>query len=290
MMEKRQFDIRSEIGQLIVDYSIEKFKIPVRIHGSIAIAMQCPKYLFLWEKLDRKFPLYTDGKMNLDLDLIILNSHETKFKEAMRNLNFTTTNDSIIYDLEQNRLLFYPPNSLFSAEIFNTHLPIEVYFQKLELHHDIKLTAGLLSIDQYTLSITDLFLTRLQYDLQPENDSFTQAQINQFIDMAVILAEYQVSRKAERNAICATRIAKTLSQCSNVEFEITAYRNFREFKKFVAQKFSFDNELKNSILSKVDIIETQISKFPKTPVFTFKERLYARRKKLGRELYSKNQF
>ncbi|HET6991659.1 MAG TPA: hypothetical protein VFJ43_10065, partial [Bacteroidia bacterium] len=251
------------MAKQIIDFAKSKYNIPVRMLGSMSIALKCPNQIFLWEKLGRRFPIKESTQREIiDLDLLIFSSDERKFKALMKELQFRTNEASIVYGTQRNRLLYYALD--FENEEKEEYFPVEVYFERLEMHHNVNLQREYFELDPYCISLTDLFLTKLQYDLQSELEEFRQDQINQFIDMIVILSSFDVPHKTENDSISSKRISKTLSQCSNVKFEITAKRNLREFRNYINQYVIFDDALKAELLDKIKVIEESINSFPKT--------------------------
>ncbi|MFT3911930.1 MAG: hypothetical protein QM737_21070 [Ferruginibacter sp.] len=286
-MPGNDFTNRIEVAKHIIESAKSKYNIPVRMLGSMSIALKCSGQIFLWEKLGRRFPVKESTKREIiDLDLLIFSRDERKFKALMKELEYSTNEASIVYETQRNRLLYYALD--FENEGVEEYFPVEVYFEKLEMHHNVKLQREYFELDLYCISLTDLFLTKLQYDLQSESGNFRQDQINQFIDMIVILSSFDVSHKTEKDSLSSKRISKTLSQCSNVKFEITAKRNLKEFRNYVNQYVNFDDSLKTELLDKIKTIEESIKSFPKTPLFTLKEKVYSKRRKLGNEVYNQN--
>lgn len=286
-MTSTDFTNRIEVAKHIIESAKYKYEIPVRMLGSMSIALKCSKQIFLWEKLGRKFPIKESTQTEIiDLDLLIFSSDERKFKQLMKELGFSTNVASIEYETQRNRLLYYALD--YETEETEEYFPIEVYFEKLEMHHNVNLQREYFELDPYCISLTDLFLTKLQYDLHSDLGKFRQDQKNQFIDMILILSTFHVSHKSETDSVSSKRISKTLSQCSNVKFEITAKRNLKEFRNYINQYITFDDKLKDELLNKIEIIEESINSFPKTSLFTLKEKVYSQRKRLGNEVYNQS--
>lgn len=145
--------------------------IPLRLIGSIAVRDRCPQHAHLMSTLGRREPR--------DVDLVTYSKHEKPVEALFTDRGYEldpTVRLSREWGIK--RLIFANPS---------TGIKVDVFLDQLVMAHTIDFK-GRLELDAPTVTLADLFLSKLQIHEITEND---------LIDMAVLLAEHQPAEGGE---------------------------------------------------------------------------------------------
>lgn len=131
-------DIRDEARR--VASALTQSSVPVRLIGGSAIWLRCPSADH--ELLRRNYA---------DLDLLGLSSHSSEIKQFLTGLGYEV--DKYFNSLHgRSRLLFYDPHN---------ERQVDVLFNEMLMCHKLDFRSRI-SVDQRTLPLADLLLTKLQ--------------------------------------------------------------------------------------------------------------------------------
>lgn len=138
----------------LLDTILRKCKqnnVEIRVLGGLAVFLKCPQHQELISKCREPFS---------DIDLITKKVDIEKVETFFENLDFEQNKNFKILFGYQRRIFYSPQN-----------ITIEVYLDDLDLCQEIKVSERLL-LDYPTISITDLFLSKIQRIDLAEKDIF----------------------------------------------------------------------------------------------------------------------
>ena len=209
---------------------------PVRLFGSAAVAVRCPRHAYLWDAIER-----VDIA---DIDIVTPSTYRQTIRRVLTKNDLVEDYGSILYDALFQRLLFSWPGSPYTVEVF---------FDPLDLHHTIELGARL-TMDPLTITLADLVVTKLQFE-------DLQSRPAQLIDLCIVLAEHQVGTLTT-SAISANRIGSLTAQDWGL---------WRTVKKGLADVRAFakaniqDDTAKLNVLENVARLQNVITSTSHTP-------------------------
>jgi hypothetical protein len=153
----------------------------------------------------------------------------------------------------RTRLIFDDPSN-------NTHL--EVFFDELKMCHTVKF-AGRLELDRPTITLADLFLSKMQIAQLTEKD---------IKDVFVMFREHDVDN-SDKECINEEYIAKELGVDWGFWFTVTT--NLGKVRDSVGQYQTLPEEDKRDVLKKLDTLKQRIDAEPKKMKWTMRARIGA---------------
>ena len=187
--------VQKAARELIDTFEKRHPTVPIRIFGSIAVAMSCPDFSELAGMLGRK------GLG--DIDLVTLPRCRGEIREAMADVGFSETADSPLFEFQSRRMRFV-------SERYRTNL--EVFLDPLVFTHTIhvkqQITGGIGLLPLSYLALLKLIynkddqageasreytsrLTGEYVELRLDRKSY-----DQFVDLIVLFAHHSLSPKA----------------------------------------------------------------------------------------------
>jgi hypothetical protein len=148
----------------------EKRGLQLRILGSIAYRLQCPKNLHLFDDMARVLT---------DVDLAGLKSQNQEVREFFLSRSYQP-DDGVYVASEGSRHIYLHPE---------TNLNVDVFADELYFCHRIPFE-GRLDIDSPTISTTDLLLEKMQ---------IVEINLKDFKDTLVLLLEHPLGSPADGN-------------------------------------------------------------------------------------------
>ncbi len=204
-----------------------------RLMGSCAVAHRCPGHLDVWANSSR-----TDIP---DVDLVLRRGEKRCARAALKLLGYQQNRQMIIDGARFDRLFFWPPG--------DSSFIVEVIPSPLELHHTIPVAPWDVS-ESTTLPLTELFLTKMQYDFLLPDD---------ILDVIVLLLESRWPT-APGESISVDRVAHATGRDWALSY--TLRRNLAELLKTLR---SFPNfEGRESLLRDIRDLQAAISDAPKS--------------------------
>jgi len=189
----------------IIDHA-QKDNVLLRLMGGFAIRMHCPKYDYLYDKLQRK-PAY-------DLDLATYTKFRPQIKTIFVDLGYSPmASMALMFATGRNR-------QVYTDEAHNRS--VDVFFDRLEMCHTIEFK-NRLELDNPTISVSDLLLQKLQICKINEKD---------IKDMIILLREHEIG-EAEKEAVNSRYIAKLLA--TDWGFWYTVTLNLNKVKDFLGE-------------------------------------------------------
>lgn len=233
MTNSNELISRINLGKTIIHNFEDKFNLPIRLFGSIAIALKCPKNIFLWTTHKRI------GN-HKDLDLIIEKNSisEDKLITFMESLNCLKHSYYDERKLNTGRMVFVSPDISFEIEIHST--PIK-FCREFSFN-------SLISIDEYTLCLTDLTILKFQiHDIEQKD----------FLDLAILFIEHSFGN----NECCSISIRKIYNEAKkDWILKKIIENNLKKFKIFSQETFKSENDKLDKILAGINKINCELIK------------------------------
>jgi len=162
----------------LLDAAKEK-KLVWRVIGACAIKLRCPKFEFLYDRMDRRIT---------DIDLVTYSRYVGQTRSLLSEFGYFP--DDKVNAFQPTRHLYYSKN-----------LMVDVFIDRLEMCHNVDFR-GRLELDNQTVPLADLMLCKLQNVHLNEKD---------VKDCIVLLREHEVSG-GHADTIDPKHIARVLSQ------------------------------------------------------------------------------
>lgn len=206
--------------------------IVLRLFGGMAFEVHCPRYRYLFADFGREFP---------DIDVVGRLKQVVEIQNLFLELGFDE-NKNVMRLFGTQRRIFERPGSGFH---------VDVILDRLRFCHEIDLRKRL-EIDYPTLSLADLFLSKMQIVQINEKD---------ILDIIILLLEHDVG-ETESEIINIKYISQLCT--GNWGLWNTVTSNLEKTKGFV-EKFLIDNpeNIKN-IKSKIDAVKKYLRESKKT--------------------------
>jgi len=215
----------------------EKKGIILRLSGSIAIRIHCPKYRYIEKELGRELT---------DIDLVSYGKYREALERLLPDLGYSYDKIAAkIFTIEYgflDRLIFEDP-------IHKRH--VDVFFDKFEFCHTIPLV-GRLELDYPTLALADLLLTKLQIVKINEKD---------VIDVITLLKEHNVGGTG-KEIVDAKYIASLCAKDWGLWRTVTG--NLRLIKEMLEAYNQLSNNDKKEVSNKINEILSYINREPKS--------------------------
>jgi len=209
--------------------------IVMRLMGGFAIRLHCPKFDYLYDRLQRK--------PALDLDLITYSRFRPQIKKLFIELGYAPMKGmALMFDTGRNR-------QIYTDEAHNR--TVDVFFDRLEMCHIIDFK-NRLELDSPTITLSDLLLQKAQICKINEKD---------IKDMMILLREHNVG-EAEKETVNISYIAKLLSD--NWGFWYTVKTNLVKVQEFLNQYGALTEADRQHIKSKIDKLLAAIEDEPKS--------------------------
>jgi uncharacterized protein YggL (DUF469 family) len=223
-----------EEAMRIIDLG-QKRNVTLRLMGGFAIRIHCPKFDYLYDKLQR-MPAY-------DLDFVTYSKFRPALKSLFTELGYTPmASMALMFDTGRNR-------KVFQDEVNNRS--VDVFFDRLEMCHVIDFK-NRLELDSPTITLSDLLLQKAQICKINEKD---------IKDMIIMLREHELG-ETEKEAVNMHYIAKLLS--NDWGFWYTVTTNLNKVKEFLGQYETLTEEDRNEVKAKIDKLVKALEDEPKT--------------------------
>lgn len=227
---KRELLMKAE-GERIVNEG-RKRNLHLRLLGAIAFQARCPKYRYLTGKLHRELS---------DIDFAAYNKERAQIEKMMREFGYA--DQPMITALFGHRRLIFDNQS--------TGLHIDIFFDKLEMNHDISFD-GRLDNEELTIPLVDMLLEKMQIVHINEKD---------VIDTIMLLREHSIGNPGS-GAVDGEYLARLLA--NDWGFYYTVTTNLNVVKSRLASYPELTQEDRDNVSHKIDQLLESIEKKPKT--------------------------
>jgi len=216
----------------IFNYAKEK-GILLRLMGSIAFRIHCPKFSWIHEEL---------GRALTDIDCMTLGKYISHIPKIFTEIGYELNKEEAESSILLGRYIFY------NKEHKGWH--VDVFFDRLNMCHTIDFR-GRLEIDSPTVSLADLMLEKLQIVKINEKD---------IKDVIMLLLEHKIGN-GDLETINSAYISSLLSQ--DWEFYYTATNNLKKIKIFL-DEYELKDEYRSEVKEKIDQLLKDIEQEPKS--------------------------
>ncbi len=220
----------AELAIELVSLAKEK-KVVLRIFGSAAVWLHCPKYSHLREKFGRKVQ---------DIDFVSYGKYASKISELFESRGFIE--DVTLSAFGGGRLLFHDKQSGAHSDIF---------LDRLKMNHEINFSKRI-EHDDPTVPLAELLLSKLQIVKLNEKD---------IIDAIVLLKEHQLG-DSDDDEINLPQLSEILSK--DWGFYHTVDINLAKIKSSLRAYSALLSEDREDISSKIERLRTSIENRPKS--------------------------
>jgi len=209
--------------------------IVMRLMGGFAIRLHCPKFDYLYDRLQRK--------PALDLDLITYSRFRPQIKKLFVGLGYAPmASMALMFATGRNR-------QVYTDEAHNRS--VDVFFERLEMCHVIDFK-NRLELDSPTIALADLLLQKAQIVKINEKD---------IKDIIILLREHEVAH-TEKETVNASYIAKLVSNDWGFWFTLTV--NLSKVKEFLNKYEVLIQTDRLDVTSKIGKLLKAIENEPKT--------------------------
>jgi len=225
-----------EEAKRTIDYARQR-GVQLRLMGGLAVRMHCTNLSFC----ERPYS---------DIDLIGLSSQAKAINEVFQHLGY-------LPDLEFNAL-HGGQRLKFEDHVNNRHT--EVFLDKFRMDHTLDFR-GRLDLDPYTISLSDLFLTKVQ---------MVKLDLKDFHDMFSIFRDHKIGTDDREGVINARYIAHLCAQDWGLYH--TVLKNLERIPAFY-DDFKLEKEERNSMDRRLWVLRLMIIEEPKGPIWKARDRM-----------------
>jgi hypothetical protein len=227
-----------EEGLKIID-AAEKSGAVLRLMGGVAIRIHTKEHQDLYERL---------GRAPGDLDLMGYRKQSMKVRDTMKSLGYEPNQQLNAYHGHKRQLWYSKQNQ------------IDILFNILEMCHIINFD-GRLEIDRPTVSVSDLFLSKIQIVQLNEKD---------VKDVFVLLLEHQVGED-DVEKVNLKYLAKLLSD--DWGFWYTTVTNLDKMRSFLSGYSQLSDAEKQAIMERLEAISRALKESPKSFRWKMRDRV-----------------
>lgn len=218
----------------------------LRLLGAIAFQVHCPKYSFLTAKLNRALS---------DIDFAAYSHERDRIEKMMREFGYV--DQATVTALYGHQRMIWDNNS--------SGFHVDIFFDKLEMNHDIPFTDRL-EVDDLTIPLVDMLLEKMQIVRINEKD---------IIDTIMLLREHAIG-DAGPETIDSRYIATLLS--NEWGFYYTVTTNLKRVEDRLAIYPELSTEDQKDVSSKIQTLLKILEEKPKTLAWRLRSRVGAKTK------------
>jgi hypothetical protein len=213
----------------------------LRVIGSLAFQMHCPKYGYLQAAMGRAYT---------DIDFGAYSSQAKQISELMTGMGYVD-NREVYIGSEGERAIFDKPS---------TGLHVDIFYEKLDFCHTIY-WKDRLEVDYPTIPLTELLLEKMQIVQINEKD---------IIDTIMLLLEHSLGNVDEETI----NIKLAAQLCAN-DWGLwrTTTMNLDKVKQLAQHYTQLTPEQKSKVTSQVDDILTRLNDEPKPLAWRLRSRV-----------------
>ena len=213
----------------------------LRVIGSLAFQMHCPRYGFLQQAMGRAYT---------DIDFAAYRKHTKEIHVLMAGLGYVEDREVFIVS-EGDRAIFNNPQ---------TGLHVDVFYEKLDFCHMISWNSRL-EVDDPTIPLAEMVLEKMQIVKINEKD---------VIDTIMLFMEHPLGN-VDHETINIERIAQLCAQ----EWGLwrTTTMNLVNVKQLVLGYAQLTDEQKRHVSTQVDAALQRIEKEPKSLAWRLRARV-----------------
>jgi len=219
----------------------EENNVTLRVIGSLAFQMHCPKYGYLQAAMGRAYT---------DIDFAGYRKEAKAVKEMMNILDYKESKEVYLMS-EGDRSIFHQNNG---------SLYVDVFYDKLDFSHVIS-WANRLDVDNPTIPLAELLLEKMQIFEINEKD---------IIDTIILLLEHSLGDN-DQEVINIERIAHLLA--NDWGLWRTTTMNLEKVKQMAGQYSQLSSEEQSRVIDQVDLSLERIEAEPKSRGWRLRSRV-----------------
>ena len=235
-LQNRPVKDMPEEAKRIIDHAREHM-VQLRLMGGLAVRMQCTSLPFC----DRPYS---------DIDLMGLSAQSEKLHRLFEELGYSEDKEFIALHGGQ-RLKF-------EDHMNNRH--VEVFLDKFRMDQTLDFR-GRLDIDPYTISLSDLFITKAQVVKMDEKD---------YHDLFSLFRDHKIGTDDREGVINARYVAQLCAHDWGLYH--TVLRNLEHLPEFY-DHFKLDKAERESMDRRIGILKLMIIEQAKGPIWKARDRL-----------------
>jgi hypothetical protein len=218
-----------------------KRNLHLRLLGAIAFQLHCPKYNYLTAKLRRELS---------DVDFAAYNKERAQIDKMMREFGYS--DQPMVTALFGHRRMIWDNKS--------NGLHVDIFFDKLEMNHDIPFD-GRLEIEELTIPLIDMLLEKMQIVHINEKD---------IIDTIMLLREHSIGNAAAET-IDGQYLANVLY--NDWGFYYTVVTNLKKVEDHLQLYPELSEEDRTDVSHKIEALLSVIESKPKTLAWKLRSRV-----------------
>jgi len=220
----------------------------LRIMGSLAFRLHCPKYGYLSEQMNRKLT---------DIDLASYSSQQIGVDKLLRSLGYTTQSYIQLAVATMGRSIYWKNSNL---------VHIDVFWDQLEMNHTIRFP-GRLEKDKPTLPLAELLQEKFQ---------IVKITWKDIKDVIMLLLEHDMSEKENGpESIDLSVITAVLA--SDWGYYYTFTQNIKETQRRIEELAMLSQTDRQIVCDKLAKMLTTIENTPKTTKWKLRAKLGTKR-------------
>jgi len=234
--EEKELDKKLMIEAEKVIKKADEESIILRLMGSLAFRLHCPKYMSYFDSLNRRLT---------DIDFASYSSERPKVERLLEELGYITQSYVQVASATFGRSIYWKKN--------DEKIKVDIFWDKLKMSHEINFV-NRLHLDKPTIPLSELLQEKLQ---------IVKLNMKDVKDTIILLLEHDVATKTtDRETIDLSPILKRVSKdwC----YYYTFSENLRKIREILLRLEIFQDKEKSMVNEKIVTILDAFEKVPKT--------------------------
>jgi len=222
----------------------------LRLMGSIAFRLHCPKYASYLDSLDRKLT---------DIDFASYSSERSKVESLLEKLGYTTQSYVQVASATFGRSIYWKKN--------DKRIKVDIFWDKLKMNHEINFV-NRLHLDKPTIPLSELLQEKLQ---------IVKLNMKDVKDTIVLLLEHDVATKStDKETIDLSPILERVSKdwC----YYYTFSENLKKIQEILRGLEILQNKEKAIVNERIVRILDTFEKIPKTLSWKIRAKIGTKKK------------
>jgi len=228
----------------------EEENIVLRLMGSIAFRLHCPRYVHYLDSLTRTLT---------DVDFASYSSERSKVENLLEKLEYTTQSYVQVAIATLGRSTYWKKD--------DTRIKVDIFWDKLKMNHDIDFS-GRLELEKSTLPLSELLQEKLQ---------IVRLNMKDVKDTVVLLLEHDVAEKStDREIVDLSLIIERVSKdwC----YYYTFSKNLKAIQDILRELETLPNEEKSIVNDRIVRILDAFERVPKSLGWKARAKIGTRKK------------
>ena len=228
----------------------EEEDIILRLMGSIAFRIHCPRYVHYLDSLTRTLT---------DVDFASYSSERSKVENLLEELGYTTQCYVQVAIATLGRSMYWKKD--------DTRIKVDIFWDKLKMNHDIDFS-GRLELEKSTLPLSELLQEKLQ---------IVNLNLKDVKDTTVLLLEHDIAEKStDREVIDLSPILERVSKdwC----YYYTFSKNLKTIQEMLRGLETLSDEEKSVVNDRILSVLDAFEKVPKSLGWKARARIGTRKK------------